>query len=67
MGLQLAKELRVCNLKVYSDYQLVVNQVYDTNQPRGEKMVAYLEKTKIDGINLDDLNRNYATVQEFEC
>ena len=28
-GLRLAKELRVRNLKVYSDSQLVVNQVND--------------------------------------
>ena len=30
MGLKLEKELRVCNLKVHSDSQLVVNQVNDS-------------------------------------
>ena len=42
----MAKELQVGNLKVYSDSQLVMNQVNDTYQARGEKMVAYLEKAK---------------------
>ena len=43
-GLKLAKELRVENLKVYSESQLVVNQVNETCQARGEKKVAYLVK-----------------------
>ena len=46
MGLKLAKELRVRNLKVYNDSQLVVNQGNNTYQVRGEKMVVYLEKAK---------------------
>ena len=46
MGFQSARELRVCNLKIYSDSQLVVNQVNDVYQVRGEKMVAYLGKAK---------------------
>ena len=33
-GLRLAKELKVCNLKVYSDSQLVVYQVNDTYQTK---------------------------------
>ena len=33
-------------MKVYSDSQLVVNQVNDIYQARGENMVAYLEKAK---------------------
>ena len=45
-GLRLARELQVHNLRVYSDTQLVVNQVNDIYRERGEKMVAYLEKTK---------------------
>ena len=45
-SLRLAKELQVHNLKVYSDSQLVVNQVNDIYQAKREKMVAYLEKTK---------------------
>ena len=46
VGLRLARALRVSNLKVYNDSQLVVNQVNDTYQARGEKMVAYLENAK---------------------
>ena len=34
------------HLKVYSDLELVVNQVNETCQARGEKMIAYLEKAK---------------------
>ena len=37
--LKLAKELKVNNLKVYSDSQLEVNQVNETYQARGERMV----------------------------
>ena len=44
--MKLAKELRVKNLKVYSDSQLVVNQVNETYQAKGEKLVAYLVKAK---------------------
>ena len=46
VGLRLEKELKVNHLKVYSDSQLVVNQVNETYQERGEKIVAYLEKAK---------------------
>ena len=45
-GLRLAKELKVSHLKVYSDSQLVMNQVNETYQAKGEKIVAYLEKAK---------------------
>ena len=45
-GLRLARELKTNNLKVYSDSQLVVNQVNETYQAREEKIVAYLEKAK---------------------
>ena len=45
-GLKLAKELKVNNLKLYSDSQLVVNQVNETYQVRGGKTVTYLEKEK---------------------
>ena len=31
---------------MYNDFQLVVNQVNETYQAKGEKMVAYLEKAK---------------------
>ena len=46
MGLCLAKELRAHNLKIYSDFQLVVNQVNNIYLTRGERMVAYMEKAK---------------------
>ena len=45
-GLHLAKELRAHHLKIYSDFQLIVNQVNDIYLARGEKMATYLEKTK---------------------
>ena len=46
MGLHLARELQVHNLRVYSDSQLVLNQVHDIYQTRGEKMIANIEKAK---------------------
>ena len=46
MGVKLAKELNVENLEEYSDSQLVVNEVNETYQVRGEKMVTYLVKAK---------------------
>ena len=45
-GLRLARELLAFNLKIYSDSQLVVNQVNDVYLARGERMAAYLEKAK---------------------
>ena len=45
-GLRLAREMRVHNVKIFSDSQLVVNQVNDIYLTRGEKMVVYLEKAK---------------------
>ena len=42
----MAKELQAHNLKIYSDSQLVVNQVNDIYLARGERMAAYLEKAK---------------------
>ena len=41
-GLKLAREIKVESLEIYSDSQLVVCQVTDEYQARGEKMVAYL-------------------------
>ena len=46
MGVKLAKELNVENLEEYSDSQLVVNEVNETYQVRGEKMVTYFVKAK---------------------
>ena len=45
-GLQLAKKLQACNLKIHSDSQLVVNQVNNVYQARGDRMTTYLEKAK---------------------
>ena len=43
-GLCLARELRVGNLKIYRDSQLVVNQLNDVDLVRGERIAAYLQK-----------------------
>ena len=66
VGLRLANELQVGNLKVYGDSQLIVNQVNDTHQARGEKMVTYLEKAKelmgsILGISIEVVPRSKNT------
>ena len=46
VGLCLAKELQVSSIQIYSDSQLVVNQVNDIYLAQGDKMAAYLEKAK---------------------
>ena len=46
VGLILAKELKVCHMRVYSDAQLVVYQVNETYRAKEENMVAYLKKAK---------------------
>ena len=45
-SLCLARKLQVRNVKIFSDSQLVVNQVNDIYLARGEKMAAYLDKAK---------------------
>ena len=45
-GLCLTHELQVRNVKIFSDSQLVVNQVNDIYLARGEKMTTYLDKEK---------------------
>ena len=45
-SLCLQRELRARNVKIFSDSQLIVNQVNDIYLVRGKKMVAYLEKAK---------------------
>ena len=47
MGLRLAKELKAANLQIFSDSQLVVKQVTEEYQARGEKMVACLRSTQV--------------------
>ena len=46
VGLHLAKEIKVESLEIYSDSQLVVCQITNEYQARGEKMVTYLQKAK---------------------
>ena len=46
VGLHLAKELQARSIQIYSDTQLVVNQVNDVFVARGDRMVEYLEKEK---------------------
>ena len=43
-GLRPVCELQARNVKIFSDSQLIVNQVNDIYLARGEKMAAYLEK-----------------------
>ncbi|XP_077228511.1 uncharacterized protein LOC143861468 [Tasmannia lanceolata] len=45
-GLSLATELGAGKLKVYSDSQLVVNQVNGTYEAKGPRMKRYLQKVK---------------------
>ena len=45
-SLRLAHELQVRNVNIFSDSQLVVNQVNDIYLARGEKRVAHLDKAK---------------------
>ena len=45
-GLRLVKKLTTHNVKIYSDSQLVVNQVNDIYLARGKKIITYLEKAK---------------------
>ena len=44
VGLRLARNLKARNVKIFSDSQLVVNQVNDIYLVRKEKMATYLEK-----------------------
>ena len=46
VGLRPARELQVCNVKIFSDSQLVMNQVNDIYLARRKKMVTYLHKAK---------------------
>ena len=45
-GLELAKEMKVESLNIFSDSQLVVCQINKEYQAREEKMIAYLLKVK---------------------
>ena len=45
-GLRLAKKVSAHHLVIYSDSQLIVNQVNSEYQANGEKMASYLEKPR---------------------
>ena len=45
-GLNLAHSMEVDQLEVCSDSQLVVNQIEDTYEANGEKMILYLKKVR---------------------
>ena len=45
-GLNLAKEMKVKSLKIYSDSQLIVCQITNEYQAQGENMATYLHKAK---------------------
>ena len=55
-GLNLAHSMEVDQLKVCSDSQLVVNQIEDTYEAKGEKMILYLKKVR-------ELLRKFVLVQ----
>ena len=44
LGLHLARELQAHNVKIFSNSQLIVNQMNDIYLARGKKMIAYLNK-----------------------
>ncbi|KAL5540936.1 hypothetical protein UlMin_044912 [Ulmus minor] len=57
-GLRLAKEVSARHLLIYSDSQLIVNQVNSEYQAKGEKMASYLEKIpRNENTNADALAR----------
>ncbi|KAL5575294.1 hypothetical protein UlMin_016993 [Ulmus minor] len=65
-GLRLAKEVSACHLLIYSDSQLIVNQVNSEYQAKGEKMASYLEKAKellgqFDTVTITQIPRNENT------
>ena len=45
-GVNLTKEMKVESLEIYSNSQLVICQITNEYQARGEKMAAYLHKAK---------------------
>ncbi|KAL5555727.1 hypothetical protein UlMin_037963 [Ulmus minor] len=65
-GLRLAKEVSARHLLIYSDSQLIVNQVNSEYQAKGEKMASYLEKAKellgqFDIVTITQIPRNENT------
>lgn len=55
IGLEATKDLRVQNLKVYSDSQLVIDHVRDNFKAREESMIKYLKKVRELISNLLDI------------
>ena len=45
-GLHLAKEVYGQHLVIFSDFQLIINQINSKYQAKGEKMTAYLKKVQ---------------------
>ena len=45
-GLCLTKEIQARNIQIYSDSQLLVNQLNDIYLARGDRIATYLEKAK---------------------
>ncbi|KAL5568387.1 hypothetical protein UlMin_024962 [Ulmus minor] len=65
-GLRLAKEVSAHHLLIYSDSQLIVNQVNSEYQAKGDKMASYLEKAKellgqFDTVTITQIHRNENT------
>ncbi|KAL5537985.1 hypothetical protein UlMin_045753 [Ulmus minor] len=65
-GLRLAKEVSACHLLIYSDSQLIVNQVNSEYKAKGEKMASYMEKAKellgqFDTVTITQIPRNENT------
>ncbi|XP_024021689.1 uncharacterized protein LOC112091692 [Morus notabilis] len=60
-GLRLAEHLKVGNIDIFSDLQLVVNQVKGQYQTRDEKMVTYLKKVKeaLEKFTAYDIQQGY--------
>ena len=55
-GLNLAQSMEIDQLEVCSDSQLVVNQIEDTYEAKGERMILYLKKVR-------DLLKKFTLVQ----
>ncbi|KAJ8768583.1 hypothetical protein K2173_022700 [Erythroxylum novogranatense] len=53
-GLQLAREIEVKYLKVYSDSQIVVGQVTGQYEAKGDNMIKYLELVKRELSNFEE-------------
>lgn len=57
MGLEAANELGVRDLKVYSDFQLIIGQIKDNCKSREENTMSYLQDFEIQQILREDNSR----------